>query len=251
MGHERLGVLPKSKVWRDIVSEIGDYDGSGEHIAKIASATIEPLRERLRFIHGDQSMIAAFQFLVALSVSVRESEPRNALSYINIDLPKTPTPLSLGMALHKWVKQNDGRAEYAQLTSSAATDAIVAWQERYKDDQQSLFDLPTHPYEVWRKAGDGSGFSDLARFFFAKFTERYLNYFLEREASAELRNVADREKFDQQVALHAHETAKITQSFAAGWFNKNAVQEMPTEKQIRGFLSHALGKIREELSREH
>ena len=52
------------------------------------------------------------------------------------------------------------------------------------------------------------------------------------------------------VSHHAFETARITQSFAAGWFNRYARDGMPTADEISGFLSHSVGKLREELLRE-
>jgi hypothetical protein len=97
----------------------------------------------------------------------------------------------------------------------------------------------------------------VARIFFAKFTERYLRYFLEREASAELPSLEAREKFSQQlsahvdaVSQHAFETSKIAQSFAAGWFNNHARNAHPSEREIEGFLGLSFGKLQEELQRE-
>ena len=52
------------------------------------------------------------------------------------------------------------------------------------------------------------------------------------------------------VSRHAFETSRITQSYAAGWFQKHAKEGMPSEGQIQKFLSFALHKIREELRRE-
>src|SRR5208337_3172713 len=105
----------------------------------------------------------------------------------------------------------------------AATDAIALWTEQQKQ-QPSIFDKANNVSEIWQKANSGRGFCEVARFFFAKFTERYLNYFLDREASAALPSINDREKFSlslkehiDDVSKHAFETAKITQSFAAGW----------------------------------
>ena len=57
------------------------------------------------------------------------------------------------------------------------------------------------------------------------------------------------EKYVEGISLHAFETAKITQSFAAGWFNKHSKEGVPSEKEIEGFLSIALGKMRDELQR--
>jgi len=52
------------------------------------------------------------------------------------------------------------------------------------------------------------------------------------------------------VSKHAFETARITQSFAAGWYNRHAREGVPTDEEITGFLAIAFGKLREDLRRE-
>jgi len=80
---------------------------------------------------------------------------------------------------------------------------------------------------------------------------------LEREASAQLPSFEARESFAkslhvhiEEVSRHAFETSKITQSFAAGWFNNHARESRPTDTEIRGFLATAFGKLQEEMQRE-
>ena len=111
--------------------------------------------------------------------------------------------------------------------------------------------------EIWRRANNAEGFCEVARLFFSKFTERYLNYFLGREASAVLANAGEREQFASQLREHvdtvskfAFETSRITQSFAAGWFNRHARDQAPSLDELEGFLSIAFGKMREGLMRE-
>ena len=96
-----------------------------------------------------------------------------------------------------------------------------------------------------------------SRLFFSKFTERYLNYFLEREASASMASVSERDRLASQLSEHidgvskfAFETSRITQSFAAGWFNNYARDRYPSKDESRSFLNVAIGKMREELRRE-
>ncbi|MCZ7641337.1 MAG: hypothetical protein M5U12_37945 [Verrucomicrobia bacterium] len=120
-----------------------------------------------------------------------------------------------------------------------------------------LFTPSTEFLDSWRPLGHGSGFCELSRLFFGKLTERYLNYFLERAASVTCPSLEHREQFQDGIRSHvdavskqAFETAKITQSFAAGWFNGHARDRVPTEREIEGFLSVAFGKMRDELRRE-
>lgn len=218
-------------------------------MSEVATATIDNVRDRIERIRHDEGVRAVVQFLVGLSVASRYEDPVHYRPW-EIDLPQKPTPLSLGLALRKWVNQRSPGGEYCELATQAATDSLSQWRSRYKEVQVGLFENDPHPYAGWRKADRGDGFSELAHFFFSNFTRRYLNYFLEREASSELATIQDRERFDADVAEHAKETARIAQSLAAGWFNKYAAQGLPREDEVDGFLNYALGKVKEELLRE-
>ena len=84
-----------------------------------------------------------------------------------------------------------------------------------------------------------------------------MNYFLEREASAVSKTIEQRDVFQKQlkdqidaVSRHAFETAKIAQSFAAGWYNRHAKDKVPADDEINGFLAIAFGKLLEDLRRE-
>lgn len=256
MGHERLGVLPISKRWRDVVAQIADASQSESALAKLANSTIKNVESRYRDLNGDDGVKAAFQFLIALSSGRLSSGDEEASNLPNVDLSSNPSPIRLAAALRDWVNAHRKSVEYADLALKSATDAIVLWSEQ-QNRQPSLFRDYENATEIWRRANNGAGFCEVSRLFFAKFTERYLNYFLEREASAELSGIAEREQFTSQLREHinqvskyAFETSRITQSFAAGWFNRYARHEMPSDQNIAGFLQHAFGKIREELLRE-
>ena len=123
--------------------------------------------------------------------------------------------------------------------------------------QPSLFPSENEAKDLWRQMDNGAGFCEASRLFFSKFTERYLNYFLDREASAVSTSILQRDEIDSRMREHidgvskyAFETARITQSFAAGWFNNHARDQLPSKLDSERFLYVAFGKMREELMRE-
>jgi hypothetical protein len=257
MGHERLGILPKTQRWQQVIDQIAKPSLSDEEVSSVARQTAHNISSRLRNIQTEPGVRIAFKFLVSLSVASRSPKPREALSSHGIEVPVAITPLSVAKAVRAQVAGKGDSLEYGEIAQNAAIDAIALWYEDNRDRQMSLFEPSADSFQVWRKTGNGAGFCELARLFFAKFTERYLNYFLEREASARLGNLYERDQFQKKmrdyvdiVSKHAFETAKITQSFAAGWFNKHAAQDIPTDGEIQDFLFVAFGKIREELQRE-
>jgi hypothetical protein len=255
MGHERIGVLPKSEKWRSIVAQISDLPESDYTVAKLVSDTLTAVRQRYEGLLLEPSLHSTFSFLVILSVAARGGDPIEKLRSLGIEMGKAPTPLSFARALKAWLPQMSGSEEHSSIIRAAGTDVITSLYPSIQ--QRSLFGQTNDPFEPWRTASSGRGFCEVARTFFAKLTERYLNYFLEREASSALSSFANRTRFSgeletyvEKVSRHAFETASITQSFAAGWYNKNTKETIPTDAAIYGFLAHALDKMREELARE-
>lgn len=259
MGHERVGTLPKTRKWRTLVGQVADFGVPNSTVTApdIAGQTIHNVRSRFRNAHNDPGINAAFEFLIILAVAARSEDPWETLLESGIEVPDEPTALSFAKAASIWISGNQDSLEYGKIARGAASDAIASWHYENRTSQENLFEFTDSSFEVWRMASNGAGFCELARLFFASFTERYLGYFLEREASAALSNIDDRDLLGKQledhiddISQHAFETAKITQSFAAGWFNSNAKETVPDREAIGGFLWLAFGKIREELLRE-
>jgi len=256
MGHERLGILPKTKPWVRIVEELTSSDLDEDKVKVVASQTLENVRNRLVKIDEDSGVIASFKFLVTLAVSGQFDNPLSFLLDSNVDIGTNASPYFIAKALHKYVESNIGSLEYGEIARTAAVDAISIWHDKNRQ-QLGMFDTDKNSMETWRGTGRGDGFCEISRLFFAKTTERYLNYFLERALSASVNTLDQRESLRKRLtehvdiaSKHAFETAKITQSFAAGWFNKHADRKVPPDGEIRSFLRIAFGKLREELRRE-
>ena len=222
MGHERVGALPRTKRWQDVVDDIADAASINGDVSGLANAILENVRSRLLAIQGDAGFVASFQFLLGLSLSASPGVDRASLGDLAIDLEANPSPLKLASALGQYVADNKQSAEYAEIARKAAVDAISIWTEQ-QTRQLSFTGEHEQASEVWRKASDGSGFCEVARLFFGKFVERYLNYFLGREASSRVSSTEARDRLATRlqehvdgVSHHAFETARITQSFSAG-----------------------------------
>lgn len=257
MGHERIGILPRTKRWTSVVSSLASFSDSESNISEIAQKTLRNVQSRFEDIERDSGVQAAFQFLVLFSISAKQNNPSEFLNSHGIKLSDNITPLQIAKAVSEWVSKNSDSNEYASFAQSAAIDAIGEWYQQNQTFQKNLFAGDKNQFEVWRKSADGRGFCELSRLYFSKFTERYLKYFLERAASSSMNSIDARNRFNtelqehlSEISKHAFETAKITQPFAAGWFNKNAKDSVPSARKIQGFLNIAFKKIKGELLRE-
>ena len=257
MGHERVGILPKTARWTRVVRQMGGVFASEVPVGALAAQTLQNVRQRYETLFQDDAVKSAFAFLVKFAHACRANDPQAALAAAGIKLAEKATILSIVRSLKDHISQQQAATEYGQLTIGAAADAIGHWYKDNASRQMPLFTPSSEFLDSWRPLGDGSGFCELSRLFFGKLTERYLNYFLERAASLTCPSLAHREGLQEgirshvnAVSKHAFETAKITQSFAAGWFNGHARERIPTDREIEGFLSVAFGKMRDELRRE-
>ncbi len=257
MGHERLGALPKSKAWRLIVAEMAGFALGSSEIYSIAKNTLQQVQKQFSNLENDPSVKSAFEFLLQVSYAFQKNDPIAYLTENKILSSEELSALKLARAINNYKKEEVVSKEYQTFARQAAIDAINNWYFSNLDRGQTLFSEGIDSEAILRKAADGSGFCEISRLYFSKFTERYLKYFLEREASSVITNLNDRKKFNEelekhisQISKHAFETSKITQSYAAGWFNKNATEKYPDDDKIKGFLSYAIGKMKGELLQE-
>ncbi len=257
MGHERVGTLPRTKPWKIVVGQIASFNPDNSNVRDITKQTLQNVRSRFDTIETDSGVLSSFEFLVLLAFASKDRNPSKFLQSKGIHLPENLTPLQISKEINKWVSKNKNSNEYAAFAQGAAIDAVSEWYKQNDSMQTNLFASEKSRMEVWRKSGNGSGFCELSRLYFSKFTERYLKYFLEREASSLIRNIDERDKFENQVkahisdiSTHAFETSKITQSFAAGWFNNQIKKGTPNKKSLQSFLSISFGKMKSELLRE-
>ncbi len=258
MGHKRLGYLPKTKAWRIIIAEMGKFALGRAEVSSITKNTLQNVQSRFSRLSEDPSIHSSFEFLLHLSYAFQKENPIKYLTEKKILEKSEISLLKIGRAARDYKKESEVAShEYQTFARQAAIDAINNFYNVNAESGRSLFDNDVDTAAVFNKAGNGSGFCELSRMYFSKLTERYLKYFLEREAATRITNIGARNRFSAEIekhvndiSKHAFKTAKITQSYSAGWYNKNAIKEFPTEKEVKGFLSYALGKMKSELLME-
>jgi hypothetical protein len=241
MGHERVGLLPKTKRWREIVASIGEFEAA-HTVADIADSTLAATSSRFQALASEESVTSAVSAFVALA--------RGAAAQSEDEIAAKPL-LSVIRDLVNRIDNTTGSMEAAELVKRAISEAAITWHQSAVK-QTELFPGAG----PWSQLGTPEGFCEVSRLFFGKLTEKYLCYFLDREASGVISSVGARGEFHSklqshvdEISRHSFETAKITQSFAAGWFAKHALAAQPSERQIRKFVAYALQKIRSDIGR--
>lgn len=158
--------------------------------------------------------------------------------------------MELARSIKNYNSQFDNNKEYSAFASQSLIETLGGWLRTHKQQQTLLFDVKEDSFATWRNAANAGAFSELSRLYFSNFISCYLRYFLEREASASIKTLADRDLFIhrlnahvQEISRDAFETAKVAQSYSAAWYNKNAIKSLPNEDSIKGYVSYALKKL--------
>jgi hypothetical protein len=252
VGHVRLGVLLKSRKWRQVVDELG----LGASVEAIAASAAEAAEANLRAAANDPAFLHAFWLLTQVPLAARGPAFVEDLGRLGISVPDQPglmdVTAAMSNAVDRYARQAGGRTDLGEMAQMAAVESLTA---TVAATLPSLFGPTTG--EAQRAIGriaSGDRFSVLAREFFSRLTQRTLDYYLSRELSNHIGagkrfiNDGARSQFDQALDRHCRETSRIVEEFAGGWYGKNIYQSGGlTQDAVRRFAPVAFKKIRAEL----
>lgn len=255
MGHVRLGRLPATRQWREVV-ELLNTDGT---IAGLAHAVERAADHALAKAVDDPAFVEVLWRLLKIPEAVAAPNLVEALSKIGIHVPDEPSLddvlAGFDAALEVARRSNmRGVTDLGLIAKAAAISALKSlvderaptlWARTPRDDLATLATFTS-----------GARFADLAQRFFTNMLERHLNYFLDRETPRHIgpgriiRSIADMNYFDGELRRHCQETTVIMINYAQVWLGKNRFHlgKDLSRTDVRNFASYAFTKIRAELS---
>ena len=200
MGHKRYGHLPRTRKWKSILAELGNFVLGEADVGSIAQKTLQNVQGKYSKLQNDPSINSSLEYLLHLSIAFRQNNP---LDYLNTNQMMDGNELSLlklAKGASKYRADEIASHEYKVFAKQALVDTINTWYRKNKDSGHTLFSDKVDVNFVFSKAGSANGFTDLSRIYFSKLTERYLKYFLEREASSKISNIYDRDRFSEKIS---------------------------------------------------
>ncbi len=253
MGHLRLGKLPQTKPWREVVALIdAEVDASG-----IAAATLRASDSGLDDAANDPGLIHTFWLLTQVPIAARDTQFGAALRRLGMDVSDEPEVFEIVAAyteaIDKHLLNVGGRTDLGELAQLVGAEALAAFGH---DRSRSLLgESPATVQRGFRELASGTQFAAVGQDFFARLVHRYLNSYLSRElsnhvgAARRFQTIEDHSAFDEALRRHCGETAIIVRDFAGDWFGKHAYRGGITERKVGAFLAIAIEKLRGELRR--
>lgn len=254
MGHIRLGKLPQSKKWRDVVGLLQ----TGGSVEDVARASAQAAESALATSADDQLFQYVARLLVELPLAARGPGFDEALAELGIERGAYSSVAQLAGAISDAIDDHarrlGSRSDLSEMAQMALVESLSSALEK---QLPNLFEPDAQ--EIRRELGklsSGNRFAGLARSFFSSVVYKSLDYYLSRELSnhvgpgARFASDSDRVAFDRAMALHAFEAARIVEAFAGGWYGKTVWQKDGlTPQAINKFTQYAFKKLRDELGR--
>jgi hypothetical protein len=251
MGHIRLGRLPATRKWQQVIALFASGSPS-EHVVGASSMAAESSLERAR---NDPALVHSFWLLTQLPLAARSSDFEASLHAIDLRVRRNVSLLeiagAMSDAIDRRAERAGGRTDLGELAQHAAVESLTAMVSA---NLPSLFE--PKPDEVRFELGKFAArdrFAQLARDFFARLTQRHLDYYLSRELSnhtgpgMRLGNIEEHTAFNSALELYCREASRIVERFAGGWYSKTNFRDEITPEKAGAFVFVALRKISREL----
>jgi transketolase len=127
MGHVRLGTLPRSKAWKEVVGLIT----AGADVAQIANATIRAADKAFSFVLNDAGFTEAVWLMTQLAIAgKKDTENFNRqLQAAGVNLPEnTSLPdiaAAITDAMDKKLEANGSNSDLGEMSQRALVGALV------------------------------------------------------------------------------------------------------------------------------
>lgn len=247
MGHIRLGNLPRTRKWQEVVKLLD----SGAGTPQIAAATLDAAKLGLKDAASDAALVHSFWLLTQLPLCARAEDFVAALNRAGVTVTSMPTLLELvggfADAVDEHIRKIGGRTDLGEMAQMVAAESLTSL---LRERTASVFGTtPDMVRSELAALATKKQFSILARDFFARLTERYLAHFLSRQTSSQFKSVPANREFREALSLHCRQASKIVEEFAGGWYSKANYRGAITSRKAANFANVALTKLRKELEK--
>lgn len=263
MGHTRLGEIPKSRKWKDVVAFMtnAEFVSSNpvfrDEVEMIAVRTLDAAETGIEKALDDLGLRYSFYLLTQLALASREDNWEKKLTENQINVSRLNSTFELiteiQTAIDDYIFENGRATDISEMAQQSIGETISKLVE---PKANTLFGSGKEEIQSAIKSlSTKKGFADLGQKFFGHFMTHYLNFFLSRVTAAQVgtgrfRSVEDVTKFNQVLQTHCEQTAKIVRDYCGEWYSKTEYMKGIDLENTSEFISVALKKLKSELKKQ-
>ena len=254
MGNVRLGILPQTHRWREVVKLL---EGEGS-LTEIAKASFEAALVSFRHIPNDPGFTEALTEIFKFAESAKTVDFVDRLQVVGFEVGSDASALELLASLRSRIDNSfrrfSNRTDLQEISVNSFGESLM--RQTAAELPSLLAAPPRTAQEVVRRQLTGSRFKGLMHEFYSVFTRRYLAYYLSRELArhvggpgSRFRSIDEHTAFNRAFDTWVRQSVRIADEFTPGWFAKTSYQEGITRQNVSRYAHVAFKKISGELQR--
>jgi hypothetical protein len=247
MGHIRLGTLPRTRKWIQVL----DLIGAGAGTQEVAAATMEASQRGLVKAAKDHGLVHTVWLLTQILLAARGENFVAGLRRLGLEVSNSPSLLEVvgafTGAVHAHLRRSGGRTDLGEMAQMAAAETLTALGT---PRTASLFGTTSADVQqAFKSLSTTKQFGTLAREFFTRLSKKYLTYFLSRELSnyvsghGRFTNIDKHAEFNEARDLHCRQASRVIEEFSGGWFSKTNYEDGISPEKAAAFIHVALKPV--------
>lgn len=252
MGHIHLGTLPRTQLWKDVVSLLDGHAATED----VAAASAHAAEAALLKASSDPVFVEAVRLLVTIPNAARQDDFGDALRKLELQIGRSPSLMDVVAAavarLDRVASGSTSNSDFGGIATRALSAAMF---DQVGSELPGLFSPDAEDVRLgFRKFSYSNGIAALCRGFFGSLVGSSLSYWLDRVLAQHVgegkafASVSQKSDFDQALRLHTTEATRIIQEFSGGWVGKQLHDKGTIETaDARNFGHVCLKKVVEEL----
>jgi hypothetical protein len=257
MGHSRIGTLPATRKWKEVVSLIAN----GADEARIAEAVMMAAAKMLARVRDDAGFREAMRLVMQLALAGSSPNPGIELAAAGLALSENSSQVDMVVAIgdeyDRRIEATRQRSDFSEIAQSALVGAVTALFNKKEPQQQSLFESSrADVVSAIRQLKQPRHFGEFFRGFVSGITNGLLQNYLSRTNGTHLgegkrfATTNQERQFEHAMKQHCWEASKIVEKFATDWIHKYRDRQAGdiSREKAEGFGWVAFRKVNLELA---
>jgi hypothetical protein len=211
----------------------------------------------LGFAAKDDGAVETIWLLTKLPLAARSKDFAQALRDCGLSVSDSPGLMEIvgavADAIDAKMPNCKGRTDLGEMAQMAAAETLT---EVVGQRTKTLFGTtPDDVQQAFSKLATSMQFSIFAKDFFARFTNKCMNYFLSRALAHNIgegqrfTTLSQQAEFTKALETHCREAARIVEEFSGDWFSKKNWETRGgiTREDTAAFAGYAMKKLVDEL----
>jgi len=256
MGHVRLGRLPKTYRWKQVVTSLADNSSSLPEIVKLTSKASEKV---LADTKNTEGLSHCFWLFTNIAQASRQGDFVEGLNNLGMNIKPDDSGVKILKQIFDSasisVRKNGNISVLDQIAIDSFKNAI---HNTISAESTSLFGCNLDSIQrAFKKYSTSKQVSDLGREYFSNYMNNAFSFALEKELAnsiskeSRFQNSNDIQQFNAKLKQYCWDVSKIVEEFSGGWYGKHSFEgDIADKKKTKDFTSYVITKLLSEVQRE-